>query len=103
MQTTRVIVLPYDSKWKTDFENIRKEIEDAAGDMLADTAIGIGQRCGFFPAGWGKLQHILTPAVFYGNFLSVCSVVSSAEYLAAVCKVNSFHHGFLPHRYFFRR
>ena len=34
MQTTRVIVLPYDSKWKTDFENIRKEIEDAAGDLI---------------------------------------------------------------------
>lgn len=34
MENTRVIVLPYVAKWKTDFENIRKEIEDAVGDLI---------------------------------------------------------------------
>ena len=34
MENTRVIVLPYDAKWKTDFENIRKEIKDAVGDLI---------------------------------------------------------------------
>ncbi len=33
MEMTRVIVLPYDAKWKTDFENIRKEIVDAVGGL----------------------------------------------------------------------
>ena len=28
MRTTKVTVLPYDSAWKTAFEEIRKEIED---------------------------------------------------------------------------
>ena len=26
--------MPYDAKWKTDFENIRKEIKDAVGDLI---------------------------------------------------------------------
>ena len=34
MEMTRVIVLPYDAKWKTDFENIRKEIVDAVGGLI---------------------------------------------------------------------
>ena len=34
MRTRKVIVLPYDSAWKTDFENIKKEIEDAIGDCI---------------------------------------------------------------------
>ena len=27
MKTKRVVVLPYDAKWKSDFENIRKEMK----------------------------------------------------------------------------
>ena len=37
MQTRRVIVLPYDSEWKSDFEKIKKEIVAAIGNL----AIGI--------------------------------------------------------------
>lgn len=34
MRTTRVIVMPYDTKWKSDFENIKMEIESAIGDLI---------------------------------------------------------------------
>lgn len=34
MHTTKVIVLPYDKKWKSDFEAIRKEIIAAIGDLI---------------------------------------------------------------------
>ena len=34
MKTKRVIVLPYDKAWKADFEKIRAEIENAAGDLI---------------------------------------------------------------------
>lgn len=34
MQTTKVIVLPYDAKWKSDFEAIKMEIEAALGDLM---------------------------------------------------------------------
>ena len=34
MKTRRVVVLPYDPKWKSDFEAIRREIEDAVGDLI---------------------------------------------------------------------
>ncbi len=34
MRTKQVIVLPYDSAWKSAFEDIRKEIEDAIGDLM---------------------------------------------------------------------
>ena len=34
MNTKRVVVLPYDPKWKSDFENIRREIESAIGDLI---------------------------------------------------------------------
>ena len=27
MRTTHVVVMPYDKKWKTDFEDIQKEIQ----------------------------------------------------------------------------
>ena len=37
MRTARVIVVPYDAAWKTEFEKIKAEIEDALGDL----AIGI--------------------------------------------------------------
>ena len=36
MKTQKVMVLPYDQKWKSDFEEIKKEIENAAGDLIAD-------------------------------------------------------------------
>ena len=36
MRTIKVTVLPYDSAWKAAFEEIRKEIEQAAGDLIVD-------------------------------------------------------------------
>ncbi len=34
MKTKRVVVLPYDAKWKSDFENIRQDIKSAIGDLI---------------------------------------------------------------------
>ena len=36
MKTPKVTVLPYDQKWKSDFEEIKNEIKSAAGDLIAD-------------------------------------------------------------------
>ena len=33
MRTTHVVVKPYDKKWKMDFEDIKKEIQSAIGDL----------------------------------------------------------------------
>ena len=34
MRTKKVVVLPYDRTWKFDFEEIKREIEDAIGDFI---------------------------------------------------------------------
>ena len=34
MRTTRVKVLPYDESWKVAFEEIKREIENALGDLI---------------------------------------------------------------------
>ena len=34
MRTKKVVVLPYDEAWKSDFENIKKEIEGAVGNLI---------------------------------------------------------------------
>ena len=34
MRTKKVVVVPYDSAWKTGFEKIKKEIEAAAGELI---------------------------------------------------------------------
>ncbi len=34
MRTKNVIVLPYDPKWKTDFENIKRELVSVIGDLV---------------------------------------------------------------------
>ena len=34
MRTTRVKVLPYDESWKTAFEEIKREIENALGELI---------------------------------------------------------------------
>ena len=34
MRTAKVIVLPYDRSWKSAFEEIKKEIEHAVGDLI---------------------------------------------------------------------
>lgn len=34
MKTRKVIVLPYDPAWKSAFEAIKKELEEAIGDMI---------------------------------------------------------------------
>ena len=34
MRTQKVVVLPYDRTWKSDFEEIKREIEGANGDLM---------------------------------------------------------------------
>lgn len=34
MKTEVVVVLPYDPSWKTDFENIKAEIQQSIGDLV---------------------------------------------------------------------
>ena len=34
MRTQKVVVLPYDRTWKSDFEEIKREIEGAVGDLM---------------------------------------------------------------------
>ena len=34
MRTKKVVVLPYDRIWKSDFEEIKREIEGAIGDLM---------------------------------------------------------------------
>ena len=34
MRTAKVVVLPYDRTWKSDFEEIKTEIENAIGDFI---------------------------------------------------------------------
>ena len=34
MKTAKVIVLPYDVKWKADFEKIKAEVENAIGNLI---------------------------------------------------------------------
>ena len=34
MRTKKVVVLPYDRAWKSAFEAIKAEIEDALGDLI---------------------------------------------------------------------
>ena len=34
MKTAKVIVVPYDKAWKNDFEEIKKELESAIGDIV---------------------------------------------------------------------
>lgn len=34
MRAEKVVVSPYDSSWKTDFEKIKYEIENAIGDVI---------------------------------------------------------------------
>ena len=34
MKTAKVIVVPYDEAWRVAFEEIKKEIEDAIGDLI---------------------------------------------------------------------
>ena len=34
MRTASVIVVPYDETWKSAFEEIKKEIEGAIGDLI---------------------------------------------------------------------
>ena len=34
MRTAKVVVLPYDKRWKTAFEEIKQELEQAIGDLV---------------------------------------------------------------------
>ena len=34
MRTSKVIVMPYDKEWQTDFEKIKFELENAIGDLI---------------------------------------------------------------------
>lgn len=68
------------------------QIENAAGDMLAEAAIRIGKLCRFIPAGGWELQHIQRSVILHGDFLSVRPVICFAEYHPAVCKINCLSH-----------
>ena len=37
MKTNKIVVLPYDKTWKTAFQIIKREIEDAIGDLIIGT------------------------------------------------------------------
>ena len=37
MKTPKVTVLPYDKKWRSDFEEIKKEIQSVVGDLIIGT------------------------------------------------------------------
>ena len=39
MKTKRVVVLPYDPKWKDDFEAIKREIADAVGELTVSVEL----------------------------------------------------------------
>lgn len=34
MQTTKVVIEPYNKMWRSAFEETKKEIEDAIGDLI---------------------------------------------------------------------
>ena len=34
MRTARIVVLPYDFRWQSDFEKIKQELESAIGDLI---------------------------------------------------------------------
>ena len=34
MRTARIVVLPYDFRWQSDFEKIKQELEGAIGDLI---------------------------------------------------------------------
>lgn len=36
MKTADVVVVPYDNRWPTDFEKIKRELEEALGDLILD-------------------------------------------------------------------
>ena len=68
------------------------QIENAAGDMLAETAIRIGKLRGLIFAGGRELQHIQRPVILHGDLLSVRPIVCFAEYHPALCKIDCASH-----------
>ena len=34
MRTNKVVVLPYDTAWQSAFEEIKRELEEAIGDVI---------------------------------------------------------------------
>ena len=77
-----------------------QHIENAAGNVLADTAIGIGQLCWLSVPGGRELQHIDLTSIRNRDLASVGSVISAPRDDLAACKVN---HCFPPNKNFFRR
>lgn len=77
-----------------------QHIENAAGNVFADTAVGIGQLCWLPVPGGRKLQHIDLTSIRNRDLTSVGSVISAPRDNSAVCKVN---HCFPPNKNFFRR
>ena len=77
-----------------------QHIENAAGNVLADTAIGIRQFCWLPVPGGRELQHIDLANIRNRDLASVGSVISAPRDDSAACKVN---HCFPPNKNFFRR
>ena len=77
-----------------------QHIENAAGNVLADTAIGIRQFCWLPVPGGRELQHIDLTSIRNRDLTSVSSVISAPRNDSAGCKVN---HCFPPNKNFFRR
>ena len=77
-----------------------QHIENAAGNVFADTTVGIGQLCWLSVPGGRELQHIDLTSIRNRDLASVGSVISAPRDDSAVCKVN---HCFPPNKNFFRR
>ena len=78
-----------------------KHIKNTAGNVFADTAVGIGQLSRLSFAGRRKLQHIRSAVIFHSNLFAVRPVICPVKYTGAIRKVNAFCHTPAPfHKYF---
>ena len=79
MQTRKVIVLPYDKSWESDFEKIKKEIEYVLGDLI----IGIEHVGSTSVEGMSAKPCIDLDVIIedYSVFASVVSKLESIGYI----------------------
>ncbi len=74
MRTAKVVVLPYDRTWKSAFEEIKKEIEGAIGDLI----IGI-EHVGSTSVEGLSAKPIIDIDVIIKDYLTFDAVVSRLE------------------------
>ena len=78
-----------------------KHVKNTAGNVFADTAVGIGQLSRLSFAGRWKLQHIWSAVIFHGYFFAVRPVICPVKYTGTVRKVDTLSHTPVPfHKYF---